>query len=379
MIRSPDLQDATMNHGGSSAQGHGHPSTNDGTDAILRKRTHSVLEESPQQAYMHAQLQNMSPGFPSAGGWSGNDAPSQVQQQQHHGYPNKIAATTGYSGQFSAPSHRSRISSNNDVPISWRRKSTGIIHGWNEARFSEVDSVAEVSFPWDEPLIDEYVTSTIKMIDRNAKRFSRYYRIIHPVYPMIAHSKQHLKTYLGKTPASVRLAFLEAVNAVISSCPGALVTTPSSAQTNKIAHELLNSYQYETDSPHKVLAKLVFIQASMLMVLALDMSGPSNYQIHPGVSKDIWLGMATGMTKSLKLHDTRTCQEHFTDDVDSLELVARRTWWSLVIMERWHACGTTTPLSIPDSIVELAPGDAILLGESVYNFARTCLDLPFII
>ncbi|CAD0047350.1 unnamed protein product [Aureobasidium pullulans] len=62
-------------------------------------------------------------------------------------------------------------------------------------------------------------------------------------------------------------------------------------------------------------------------------------------------------------------------DPDSEERLARRVWWVLFILDRWHASSTSDLLKLPENSVVLLPEDQILLGESTYHLAR----LSFII
>ena len=368
-MRVPDLQNSILNQSDTSPQSHAYPLPSDAMETASRKRTHSMSEMLPQQAYMQAQLQNMNQGFHSAAGWSSNDAAVQLTQQ-NHGYQNKSIPQVAYTDtNYMVSNHKPQLSPNGVVPVSWRRESNGIVSGLNEARVSEVDGQGEVSFQWDEQLIDEcdYPAQRLRLYLLN---IFRYYRIIHPVLPILTHSKLRLRSYLGKVSMTIRDALLEALYAATRLSPGASVSRPANTVANKTVHDLFNAYQSENVSSHDYLSNLVFVQASILMVVSLDMSGPPKLQALPGPSKDVWFGMAVGMAKSLKLHGTRTLENNATEDVDSPELIGRRTWWSLIIVDRWHACGASAPLSFPDSSAQLQPGDSQLLGDSVYHLAR---------
>lgn len=50
-------------------------------------------------------------------------------------------------------------------------------------------------------------------------------------------------------------------------------------------------------------------------------------------------------------------------DPDSDDQLCVRIWWSLILMERWHATGTGKPAQIPDTSVVAPPGLENILGE----------------
>lgn len=89
-----------------------------------------------------------------------------------------------------------------------------------------------------------------------------------------------------------------------------------------------------------------------------------------GPSPSVLLGSAVGLAYSLKLHFHKHSEEMAESDPDSDDKLGRRIWWSLVIMDRWHASSTSSPILIPDGSVVVYPEDQALLGESLYQLAR---------
>lgn len=69
----------------------------------------------------------------------------------------------------------------------------------------------------------------------------------------------------------------------------------------------------------------------------------------------------------MKLHVYKATAE---GDHDSEEKIARRLWWSLIIMDRFHASSFATPLMVAESNVALYPGDEYVLGPMMYQLAR---------
>jgi len=90
-----------------------------------------------------------------------------------------------------------------------------------------------------------------------------------------------------------------------------------------------------------------------------------------GLSQSVWLGSAVGLAYTLKLHQHRPTEHPSSEeDQESDERLARRVWWALVIMDRWHASSTSSPVLIPDSSVVVFSDDQALLGDTVYHTAR---------
>jgi len=54
-------------------------------------------------------------------------------------------------------------------------------------------------------------------------------------------------------------------------------------------------------------------------------------------------------------------------DPNSDDKLGRRIWWSLVIMDRWHASSTASPVLIPEASVVVSHEDKDLLGDPSYQ------------
>jgi hypothetical protein len=107
----------------------------------------------------------------------------------------------------------------------------------------------------------------------------------------------------------------------------------------------------------------------LLMAVEASNRGPPNSEAPGSALQAIWLGSAVGLAYSMKLHMARTASETDTD-TESEEKLLRRIWWSLVIMDRWHASSTSSPLLIPESSVILYPADLGVLQDAMYHLAR---------
>jgi len=212
---------------------------------------------------------------------------------------------------------------------------------------------------WDEEVIDEY------------------YRLIHQTFPLLPHSKHRLRLRLIECPPSLREAFINVIGCMMRTFPSSsLRATQSYAASMKRAAELLAGYPFENPGSHTDGTNLVYLQILLLMALECDNHGPATMRGQAGPSRSEWLGRAAGVAGQLEINLIRPRARFGTEgDPDSEERIARRVWWVLFILDRWHASSTADLLKLPENSVVLLPEDHILLGESSYHLAR----LSFII
>ena len=221
------------------------------------------------------------------------------------------------------------------------------------------NSTTITTFDWDESVIDEY------------------YRLIHQTFPLLPSSKHRLRQRLADCPASLREACLAALDCLTRTFPTtALQSNTGYPQALKRAAELLAKYPFDNPSTHTNATNLVYLQTLLLMALESDNHGPATIRGQAGPSRAEWLGRAAGVAGQLEINVIRTGgQSVMEGDRDSEERLARRVWWVLFILDRWHASSTADLLKLPENSVVLLPEDQILLGESTYHLAR----LSFII
>ncbi|GIZ39207.1 hypothetical protein CKM354_000259800 [Cercospora kikuchii] len=239
------------------------------------------------------------------------------------------------------------------APNDNRRETVGLAYE------QEAPNSAIPEFDWDEAVIEEY------------------YRIIHQTFPLLANNKNRLRQRLAECPASLREAFLAALDCLMRTFPTTTLTPASDyAQALKRTAELLAKYPFDNPSTHTNATNLVYLQTLILMALESDNHGPATIRGQAGPSRAEWLGRAAGVAGQLEINVIRTTSQSLVEgDRDSEERLARRVWWVLFILDRWHASSTADLLKLPENSVVLLPEDQILLGESTYNLAR----LSFII
>lgn len=196
---------------------------------------------------------------------------------------------------------------------------------------------------------------------------ARYYKAIHPTYPLLSHSKARLSARLVTCSPALKDAFYEALHAAAQSFMAPSVPSADRRSTNK-AYQIL-ALQSEASANGNTSTSLVYLQAMLLMVIEADNRGPiSNGQT--GLPSSVWLGSAVGLAYSLKLHVHKSADKQSESDPDSEDKLARRLWWCLVMMDRWHAASTSSPVLIPDGCVIVYPEDQVLLGDVLYHLAR---------
>ena len=216
----------------------------------------------------------------------------------------------------------------------------------------------------------------------------RYYELIHPTFPLLPHAKSNLRSRLSEAPASIRDAFLEALYSTVRSSPASRARTSPDTGARR-ASDLIVSSQFENPNARSYGTNLIYLQTLILMGLESDNHGPATIRGVSGPPRAAWLGAAVGLVYNMKLHSNRLSREKLQGgDPDADEKLARRAWWILVVLDRWHAISTSSPLFIPDSSVALLQEDQNVLGTAPYHIARkfmhswilfhTFLTMPYI-
>ncbi|TKX18466.1 fungal specific transcription factor domain-containing protein 75 [Elsinoe australis] len=225
--------------------------------------------------------------------------------------------------------------------------------------YDPIPADASAISDWDEDVVDEY------------------YRNIHQTFPLLPHSKNNLRIRLSACPQGLREAFVTVLGCMMRTFPSSLLrATQSYAANMKRAAELIAGYPFDNPASHTPSTNLVYLQTLLLMALESDNHGPANMRGQGGPSRAEWLGRAAGVAGQLEINLIRPRERFATEgDPDSEERLARRVWWVLFILDRWHASSTADLLKLPENSVVLLPEDQILLGESTYHLAR----LSFII
>lgn len=177
-----------------------------------------------------------------------------------------------------------------------------------------------------------------------------------------------MNSMISACSSTLKDAFFEALHAAVRSFPTSSNQTSASTPASvKKASQLVMASQFENSSPHSTSASIVHLQTVILLAIATE---NLRWRSQAGLPLSSWLGSAVGLAYSMKLHIYRQQNATSAGDDDTEEKLSRRLWWSLVIMDRWHASSTASPLLIPDGSVVVYPDDQPILGESLYHTAR---------
>lgn len=371
-VRHPDLQQyAQMSQDGTSPRAmHEFSPPLDGDPS--RKRTHSMSEGLQNPAYVQAQIQRSGERLPSIGDWPTPDAPRHLP---HPGAALHIPQPSQSDTNHISSHYRSQVSPNGTAQSFWRygqsdigrRESVSMGFEPNDVRSSDQDQ-NNIILEWDDEIIDEYVIILVFEIFTVLTRGPRYYRIIHPTYPLLPNSTSRLRSRLLDCPVVLRSAFLEALYAAVRSSPASTLGQTRDTQGARKASELITNFQFQTLASQTKSINLIYLQTMILMVLEADNHATRRGQSGP--PRAVWLGAAVGLSYTLKLHINPSRSRYALSDLDADENLGRRNWWILVILDRWHAVSTSSPLLIPDSSVIIMPEDQSLLGDSVFHLLR---------
>lgn len=196
---------------------------------------------------------------------------------------------------------------------------------------------------------------------------SSFYNTIGVVYPLISTSPDNIISRVSSCPDLLKGAFYEALAAAVSITPS---IAASDIRDAKHASQLVGIFQYGSNSLRDKSTNLVLLQTVILLVIEATNYPPFTTK---GQNVSTLLSLAAGLAYSMKLHSIRVLPSDTESDVNSeWSHLARRVWLSLIIMDKWHAVGTGSPLFIPIDIAIIYPEDINLLGPGIYHLARKC-------
>lgn len=100
------------------------------------------------------------------------------------------------------------------------------------------------------------------------------------------------------------------------------------------------------------------------MAIATENSGP----VHSRNTS--WIAEAVSIATFLNLHQSQSFEMGDTTDEDSPPKVARRVWLSLVVLDRFHASSTASPLLVAEDSARVVPSDEEIMGPEAYQLVR---------
>ncbi len=149
----------------------------------------------------------------------------------------------------------------------------------------------------------------------------------------------------------------------------------SNSETNEdpaTTCRLLSEWEAER-KPRSAVTDLVRFQTLVMTLIAVDCHGIASVKgVLGGPSKSEILGRAVGLGFSMKLYLREIDPDPNPElDPNSDDNVALRAWWVLVMLDRWNAVSTATPLLISNDNVVDRPGLLHIAGDVVLCLTRT--------
>ena len=165
---------------------------------------------------------------------------------------------------------------------------------------------------------------------------------------------------LEKVPDAVRIAVLHTRDLAVAYCTSALKPDTLTAQaTSELAALKAEGPQARTRE-----ANLAYLQALFFMAIVTENSGPVPSR------NTSWIAEAVSIATILNLHQSHSFDMGDTSDEDAPAKVARRVWLSLIVLDRFHASSTASPLLVAEDSARLAASDEEILGSNAYHLVR---------
>ncbi len=199
-----------------------------------------------------------------------------------------------------------------------------------------------------------------------------YLEIVHPTFPVLASTKARVQSLLWQSPLALQNAFYNAFYSMVKPfLPDSGSETDDDPATTC---RLLSEWEAER-KPRSAVTDLVRLQTLVMAIVAVDCHGIASAKGElGGPSKTEILGRAVGLGFSMKLYLREVDPDPNPDmDPNSDDNVALRAWWVLVMLDRWNAVSTATPLLISNDNVVDRPGLQHIAGDVVFCLIRKYL------
>ncbi|KAK4234471.1 glucose transport transcription regulator RGT1 [Achaetomium macrosporum] len=207
--------------------------------------------------------------------------------------------------------------------------------------------------------------------------FNKYLEVIHPTFPVLASTKARVQSLLWQAPMALQTAFYTAFLCMVGRF------LPESAnQANgdpATACRQLSDWEAEP-KPDSAVTNLLRLQTLVMALIAVDCHGLSSIKGElGGPSKAEILARAVGLGYSMKLY-AREIDPNPNPELDpnSDDNVALRTWYVLVMLDRWNAVGMAAPVMINNDSVLILAGLKHVVGDVVFNLIRISYILGYL-
>ena len=175
-----------------------------------------------------------------------------------------------------------------------------------------------------------------------------YLMFTQPVFPILPNSRERLQALISQVPASIAIAFANALQAVTGH-----------GGDPQLASSLLNSWE---SSDATATQEINLVHAQTLLMLIVD----ADWRVSPTLP--FLVARAIALANTMKLWKQTSLE--LASELDSDDQLAMRVWWSLVLVDRWHAAGTGKPSQIPDSSVVVPSGLESIVGDTCFHLIR---------
>ncbi|CAM1501854.1 Fc.00g038380.m01.CDS01 [Cosmosporella sp. VM-42] len=176
-----------------------------------------------------------------------------------------------------------------------------------------------------------------------------YLSNVQPVYPILPSNTIRVQALLAQAPPTLRIAFANALTVVGGGSGGDV----------KLANSLLNEWEI-SEAPTSQASQIVYAQTLLMLLIDADWRNSKIFSF-------LW-GRAVAVASLMELW--RYTPIETESEPDSDDQLCVRIWWSLILMDRWHAAGSGKPSFIPDNCVVSPPGLENMLGEVCFYLTR---------
>jgi hypothetical protein len=191
---------------------------------------------------------------------------------------------------------------------------------------------------------------------------------IHPIFPVLASSKALVQSLLWRAPLGLQNAFYNGFFSVMKhfspdsggQMDGDTVTT----------WRLLHEWEAER-KPRSSVTDLVRLQTLIMAMISVDCVSIASAKGLLVPTKFDILARAVGLGYSMGVHSRAIDPNPNPEqDPNSDDNVALRSWWVLVMLDRWHALGMAKPTMIVSDLIVPPPGLKHIVGETVFALLR---------
>lgn len=172
-----------------------------------------------------------------------------------------------------------------------------------------------------------------------------------------------MNTYFAKASPMVRKAFASALSH-LAKVTSAAQPSPASNGPDERVIQYQIAIQAELFDCWTQHDNVLYLQTLILMILATDI-----YPRSP-CRTSIWYGLASTVSSFLQLHVKKDSEVIANVNMISIDMIARKCWLILVVLDRWYAASASYPPAISDRGVYLSPSDHALLGDQFYHLTR---------